>query len=245
MQSKLAAYWLKTTTALIQSGLGRALAGLWHRVVPSFPVRRNVFGVDVYFDSRDHPFVWYVGRKTLEQAENLPDTLSQFKGLFWDVGANAGIYSLWLASRGNPVVAFDISPKAISYILKSAARNGLKNITGVPRAFSVEPVSYQAPLTATAGNSLAVGTSGDTVAITYKEAAEQFGIPRLIKMDIEGHEEVFLRSAEFKQWMIENNVAWVLEVHRKEYWDLLWKDVKYVRLHPHVVYFPPAKTGRL
>ena len=242
MQSKVANFWYRTTTVLIRSGVGRVLASIWHRCMPSFPVRRKVFGLDIYFDSRDHPFVWYAARESLEEAENLPETLSKFQGLFWDVGANAGTYSLWMASRGNQVVSFDISPKAISYIRKSAERNGLKNVTGVPRAFSTEAVAYNAPQTATADNQLpSTGQNqGDTKAITYLEAAAQFGVPKLIKMDIEGHEEAFLRSAEFKKWLIDNNVAWVLELHKEAYRDLLWKDRPMVQLSQNLVFFPPT-----
>src|SRR6185369_17142539 len=120
MHSPLSRFWFKLTGVLIKSGVGVFLAKLWHRFMPSFPVKRRVFDFEMYFDSRDHPFVWYGNRNTLEEAENIPATLGKFQGLFWDVGANAGIYSLWMASRGNPVVAFDISPKAISYVMKSA-----------------------------------------------------------------------------------------------------------------------------
>jgi FkbM family methyltransferase len=210
--------------------------------MPSFPIQRRVFGLQMYFDSRDHPFAWYANREVLEQAENLPEVLAKFNGLFWDVGANAGIYSLWMASRGNQVVSFDISPKAISYILKSAARNNLKNITGVPRAFSTEPFRYQMPRTASAGNRLSVTSEGaDATAITYQEAAAQYGIPVIIKMDIEGHEDSFLRSEEFKQWVIKNKISVVMELHRKEYFDLLWKDVDYIRIHDQLVVIqPPA-----
>jgi FkbM family methyltransferase len=240
MQFRLSALWLKVANLFVWSGLGRFLAKIWHRCMPSFPVKRKIFGLDLYFDSRDHPFVWYAPRKQLEEHENLPETLSKFHGLIWDAGANAGIYSLWLASLGNQVIAFDISPKAISYIMKSAAKNGLKGVTGVPRAFSVEPLRYHVPKTAIAGNKLG-GAAGqeEAVAITYKEAAEKFGIPVLIKMDIEGHEEAFLRSKEFKQWLVQNKVALVLELHKAEFQDLLWKDVKTTELMPGRVLVQP------
>jgi FkbM family methyltransferase len=202
-----------------------------------------VFGLQIYFDSRDHPCVWYASGRMLEEAENIPETLGQFRGRFWDVGANVGFYSLWMASRGNPVVSFDISPKAISYLLKSMAKNNLKNLIGVPRAFSTEPFRYKMPQTAVGGNQLQAATGvADATAITYLEAAEKFGMPAVIKMDIEGHEEKFLRSEEFKQWIIRNRITLIMELHQKEFWNLLWPDVKQVRLSQNVVLLNPPEN---
>jgi FkbM family methyltransferase len=195
----------------------------------------------MYFDSRDHPFCWFATRENLEQGENIADALATFRGLIWDVGANAGIYSLWLASRGNKVISFDLSPKCIAYIQKSAARNGLKSIVTVARALSVEPLRYRAPQTAIAGNQLASGNNGgDVIAITFKEAAAEFGVPNAIKMDIEAHEEAFLRSKEFKDWVLTNKIKMVMELHKPEFWDLVWKDVKTTKLHPMVVLIEPG-----
>ena len=209
--------------------------------MPSFPVKRRIFGLEMYFDSRDHPFCWFATRENLEESENIADALATFKGLIWDVGANAGIYSLWLASRGNKVISFDLSPKCISYIQKSAARNGLKNIITVPRALSVEPLRYNAPQTAIAGNQLSLASSdGNVTSITFKEAAAQFGVPNAIKMDIEANEEAFLRSKEFKDWVFANKIRIVMELHKLEFWDLVWKNAKTTNLHPMVVLIEPV-----
>ncbi len=257
MLSRPSQLWFKFSSYIISCGLGRFLAGLWHKLMPCFPVRRTIFGLQVYFDSRDHPFVWYVNRHLLEEAENLPQTLGKYSGRFWDCGCNAGIYSLWMASRGNPVVSFDMSPKAISYVLKSAAKNKLTNLTGIPRAFSTESFQYETPQTAIAGNRLksndaAVSavtiasygattgtTSSMTAAITYLEAAEKYGMPTVIKMDIEGHEEQFLKSAEFKQWIIGNKITLIMELHDDRFWQMLWPEVKQTKLSQNMVVLNP------
>lgn len=242
MQSKASTIWLKTTSAFVQSGVGRFLAGLWHKLMPSFPVRRRIFDFVIYFDSRDHPWAWYADRGTLEQGDNFADTLAQYRGTFWDLGANAGIYSLRAASLGyQRVVAFDISPKCISYVMKSAQKNGFNQITGVARAISIETVTYQPPTTGAANNSLAIADRTGTIkSITYAEAANEYGVPNLIKMDIETHEEAFLRSIEFKDWIVANNVALVVEIHKKEFWDLLWSDVPNTRLSENLVLIQPV-----
>lgn len=245
MQSKASTIWLKATSSFVQSGFGRLLAGLWHKLMPSFPVKRRAFDFVIYFDSRDHPWAWYADRGTLEQGDNFADTLAKYRGTFWDLGANAGIYSLRAASLGyQRVVAFDISPKCIRYVLKSAKKNGYANIVGVARAISVETVTYQPPTTGNANNSLAIADkNGGVKSITYLEAAAEYGIPTLIKMDIEAHEEAFLRSMDFKQWIVANKVALVIELHKAEFWDLLWKDVPMTRLSENLVLVQPEGAG--
>lgn len=241
MQSKVSAVWLKTTNAFVLSNVGRWLARLWHKVMPSFPVRRRVFDFHIYYDSRDNPWVWYSDRGALEQGDNFADTLARFRGVFWDLGTNVGIYALRAASLGyTRVVAFDISPKCISYVIKSARKNGFANVVGVARAISVETITYQPPATGAANNSLAIADRAGTVkSITYLEAAAEYGIPNLIKMDIEAHEEAFLRSMEFKNWIVTNKVALVVELHKKEFWDLLWTDVPNTRLSENLVLIRP------
>ena len=242
----VSAIWLKFCNRCITSSLGRVLSRLWHSAMPSFPVRRRIFDLEIYFDSRDHPFVWFSPRKSMEEVENVPALLSKFQGRFWDVGTNAGIYALWMAARGNPVVAFDISPKCISYVMKSAAHNGLKNVTGVARAFSTEPFQYQMPQTAIASNKLQTGSnSTDAVAITYQEAAAQFGIPKVIKMDIEGHEEVFLRSKEFKQWLVDNGISLFLEIHKEAFREMLWKDMDCSWISQNMAFIQPRSSAEM
>jgi hypothetical protein len=59
-------------------------------------------------------------------------------------------------------------------------------------------------------------------------------------MDIEGHEEVFLRSAAFKEWLVRNQVNLVVELHRPEFWDLVWKELPSRHLQDNRVLIGPA-----
>ncbi|MBX7156821.1 MAG: FkbM family methyltransferase [Verrucomicrobiae bacterium] len=215
------------------------IAKIWRYIMPSFLVKRRVFGLKMCFDSRDHPFFWYTTTEFFEQLENVPAIFNSFHGIFWDVGCNVGIYSLRAASLGHRVIAFDISPKAAALVEKSAQLNQLQDkITVVPRAFSLEPIPYVAPKTAIAGNQLnAQKEIANAMSISYLEAANQYGIPKLLKMDIEGFEEHFLKSSEFKKWIIDHKIIFILELHKKEFWDLLWKDVPMIQLSSHVVKF--------
>lgn len=191
--------------------------------MPRFTVRRKVFGLTLRFDSNDHPFVFHASRRQLEQGEGLHTILPRYPGMFWDVGANAGIYSLFMASLGNRVIAFDCSPKACDLINASAKDNALE-IRTVANAFSYTHFAYPIPMTASPGNSahpkweLGVPLANS---ITYLDAAAKFGIPDLIKMDIEGHEEGFLTSPAFAQWLQANQIALVIELHKPSFHQLL------------------------
>jgi FkbM family methyltransferase len=53
-----------------------------------------------------------------------------------DVGANIGMYSLFMAKRSNQVIAFEPQVEAMSRLKSSITANGLSNITIVPKAIS-------------------------------------------------------------------------------------------------------------
>jgi FkbM family methyltransferase len=158
--------------------------------------------------------------------EPIFDVIPKPPGRIWDVGSNVGIFSLKAAQMGHAVVAFDISGKALR-LLKRAADSNRFSVTAVPRAFSVETFSYRAPDSCMADNRVAAaGTEAPERSITYLEAAESLGgTPQLIKMDIEGGEEAFLDSADFRKWLLSNRIAWVVELHRPEFVKKLWRDV--------------------
>ena len=209
--------------------LARVCSRLWFKCVPSFPIKRRAFGLICYFDSRDTVHYWLMSKGALE-SEKIVEVLGSGSGLAWDVGCNIGIYSLLMASRGRPVVAFDLSQKAVDFVKKSAKANGFKNITAVARGLSVSPVKYSVPDTARLGNR--IEGEGECRALTFEEAAKLYGVPSLIKMDIEGHEEVFLKSPAFKEWMLRNRIKWVLEIHDPEFKKLFWADVTVEELEP-------------
>ena len=53
--------------------------------------------------------------------------------------------------------------------------------------------------------------------MTYPEAAQQFGVPNVIKMDIEGQEIEFLGDAGFMSFVKSNNIRLIVEFHDDEY----------------------------
>jgi len=215
--------------AFRRSKLGTSFARLWHRFAPAFKVRKKVFGLTVYLDFRDNAVWWARSADQIERDEKVFDFLTSFKGTIWDVGSNVGIVSLRAASLGHRVIAFDISRKALGLLEASARANGL-NITTVPRAFSTRSFSYDGPGSSDTENAIRESTAGKERSITFLEAAAQYPLPDLLKMDIEGGENDFIGSEEFKQWILQNNIAWVVEFHAPDFRTKLWKDCKFVQV---------------
>ncbi|MEM7397140.1 MAG: FkbM family methyltransferase, partial [Verrucomicrobiota bacterium] len=61
--------------------------------------------------------------------------------------------------------------------------------------------------------------------ISWREAAAQYGIPDLLKMDVEGYEAAFLQSEPFLNWLRRNRIVWILEVHQPELRNLFPADM--------------------
>ena len=121
------------------------------------------------------------------------------------------------------MTAFDISRKALDLLRKSAIKNNL-TIETVNRAFSTHSFSYKPPKSADTENAVHSSVSGSERSITFLEAAELFPLPNLLKMDIEGGEEEFLDCPEFKEWLRDNAILWVVEFHSPTFTKKLWND---------------------
>jgi hypothetical protein len=117
-------------------------------------------------------------------------------GLAFDVGANVGYESLVLASLGaTSVVSFEPDPDALAKLRSNIAENPdmADRITVVPEAVGAEP------------------GSGIT---TVDAAAERFGVPDVLKIDVDGAELDVLHGA--RKTLVDRHPHLVLEVHSAE-----------------------------
>jgi FkbM family methyltransferase len=120
--------------------------------------------------------------------------------IFYDVGANVGIYSL-LASmlvQHGKVFAFEPLPRNIRFIGEHLRLNRVKNVEVIPTAisdengvaqFEAEETGYMGHLTSGAGISV------QTAALDSLVQAGRIPPPNYIKMDVEGAETMALRGA--------------------------------------------------
>lgn len=229
---------------LRQSGLGASLAKAWQRLAPPLTVTRRFYGVKVCVDLRDHAIWWASAARRVEESEGFDRMLLGVKGNVWDVGCNVGVFTLYAASIGNKVTAFDISPKAIGLLKKSVARNGF-DVNIVAQAFAVRTFRYTPPDNADTRNRPTEGDAGaQHTSITFQEAEQRFGTPAFIKLDVEYAEVEFLKSAEFREWIRSKKIPLLVELHELQFWDLVWSDVPHVRFTDYHVLFNPTPELR-
>ena len=193
------------------------LARWWYRHAPSFPGKRKFYNITIYYDFRDNPSFWMASRKRLESFESLVEFIPCKPCRVWDVGCNVGYFSILCAKQGHQVVGFDLSAKALRLLHRGAQANGV-DVTTVAQALTSKKTFYTPPLSANVRNKIVEPKGTFTKeSITYLEAAERFGLPQLIKMDIEGSETEFFESQLFNQWLIQNHIAWIVELHHPDY----------------------------
>jgi FkbM family methyltransferase len=236
----IATPFYKIAWAVRQGPLGEGLANAWHKLAPSMDIWKKIYGFDVCLDLRDSLIWWAVDPIGIKEAEGFHTMLSGVKGNVWDVGCNVGVFSLYAASQGNRVISFDISPKAIRLLEKSAQRNKL-SVTPIARAFAVESFKYTPPADADTRNRPGAAANQETVtSMTFTEAEAQFGRPDFIKLDIEHAEVDFLKSTKFRDWIKTNRIPMIVEMHEKSYWDLVWPDVPHCDFDSGHVFFNPS-----
>ncbi len=219
-------------TAIKTGPARRTLAGLWHRLAPAVTVSRTVWDLRVCFDLRDNIDDLTRSRAALEGREpDMQHVLRRVPGPVWDVGCNIGLFTFAALRTGHPVVAFDMSEKAVGLLARTVRRNGL-DVTAVARALTVAPMTYSLPRTSYKGNRMAARDGVMRESLTVDDAVRCYGTPRLLKMDIEGGERAFFESEAFRNWILTEDIAWLVELHPQYGGTLEWPDVPHLRL-PH------------
>jgi FkbM family methyltransferase len=140
--------------------------------------------------------------------------------VFFDVGANAGFFTLLAASRIGPAgkcVAFDPDENNIATIQRQCSLNGLSSVLAIGEAISD---SAGTAWFARAHRGAATGHLGDrgvkeesfeVATTTLDAAALTYGMPDFIKMDIEGAEGSALRGA--GMLLRQRRSTWLIEIH--------------------------------
>ena len=170
---------------------------------------------------RHHRYVngYWTGHYELPTQEAIARELRQ-GDVFWDVGANAGFFSL-LACRivgpaGN-VVSFDPDPRNCQSMQEACALNDLRNWSIVPQAISSDPgmVSFCYNEQGDSFGHLGkLGGGNDCIeveATTLDRAVKAFRPPQVIKMDIEGAEGLAMIGSSHMLNSI--RPTWIIELH--------------------------------
>ena len=140
---------------------------------------------------------------------------------FYDIGANAGFFSLVARAKIGPegrCISVDPDPWNCRTIRQQAELNGFSNCSVFEAAVSDHSGTGQLALSAPGDSEAKLDTSGgggtDQLAvqlITLDELCRQYHAPNVIKIDIEGAEVAALRGAQKLLW--ETRPTWIIEVH--------------------------------
>jgi FkbM family methyltransferase len=138
-----------------------------------------------------------------------PDTV------FFDLGANAGYYSVIAAPRCRQVYAFEPLPESLGYLRRHIALNQLANCTAIEAAAGDfdGPVHFSKSFTKYEGQ---ISDDGElsVVSVRLDTFCQTHPAPDLLKIDVEGAELAVLRGAE--QLLIERRPAIFLATHSNE-----------------------------
>jgi FkbM family methyltransferase len=173
---------------------------------------------------RHHRYVngYWLGQYELAIQESLRRLLRPGH-TFYDVGANAGFFTLVASRLVGPrgrCIAFDPLPENHESVVEQIGLNGLSNCHSVPYAVGAcemqAAVCFEHPGASTAH--LGTPTGGErhveTRVITLDTARHQYGPPHVIKLDIEGAEAAALRGA--TRLLHQVRPTWLIELHGPE-----------------------------
>jgi FkbM family methyltransferase len=141
-------------------------------------------------------------------------------GVFADVGAHLGYYTVRMANKCGRVVAFEPNPKSRAKLLKNIELNGLRNVTVLP--YACGEARYRAKLyPAGSGSTLLEGfVSAEPIEVEVVPLDETLDRVDLAKIDVEGYEWNVLQGA---RRLIETcRPVLVIEHHDFRYYGTSW-----------------------
>lgn len=181
------------------------------RILPLFdqPIFIDMHGVSWKVRVRRMRHMTYV----VDNRAMEPGTVAIFRtvqdlhkpGVFWDIGANVGFYS-WLLMSADPelhAVLFEPDPDNIELVNATIARGRLENVQLVAKAASTEQGTARFVMDPESGTtshleSGGTGVKGAVVTVettTLDDELARLAPPDLIKIDVEGAEDMVLAGA--------------------------------------------------
>lgn len=115
----------------------------------------------------------------------------------YDIGAQAGFYTLIfsrLTGQSGRVIAFEPSPRELSFLLRHVAMNHLENVTVITSAVSTQ-IGIAAFSTDRGATMNAIVDCNSLMVSTIALDSADLPPPSLIKIDVEGAESMVLEGA--------------------------------------------------
>lgn len=164
----------------------------------------SIKGIQVVFSSPNRDTVKRNIQRFKSEKEVIMDLIQEVSedDVVYDIGANTGIYTLFLSNKCSKVVAFEPYPPNVSLLKKDILRNDAKNVEVYKIALSDsnDAVSFNLPDEKDIGYgsaSINVQDTKETVKIpTYSGdkliAEKELPNPTILKIDVEGAEPLVI-----------------------------------------------------
>lgn len=141
----------------------------------------------------------------------------------WDVGAHAGATAYFFSKMVGPagrVYAFEPDDLAYSYLLRNIELHNLQNVVPIKRALAGKSGTALFSMDGTLGAGLAGFTQcankqcmRQVEALSLADACLEYGLPALVKMDIEGAEGDVIASA--ASFLRDNPIPFAIETEHR------------------------------
>ena len=171
--------------------------------------------------------------ETLRWIDSFPDS-----SIVWDIGANVGIYSIYAATKGHQVLAFEPSAFNLEFLVRNISLNSVgEMVTVLPFPLSDHSqISWMHIGNSSWGGSMSsfekeIGWDGKpmiqkdlsyrTFSLTIDQAVKELGLPNpdFIKLDVDGIEQFILMGgsgvlSSVKSILVEVNDEFYEQVHQ-------------------------------
>lgn len=174
------------------NGAKKARATYW-RYQRSKMVRSGQGSVEVWIDSfSTYVEVSYFERNEMKELEDLLREIQE-TDVFFDVGANIGLYSLFIADYAEEVYAFEPHPSNAHQLYRNSLLNDKKlNIMLCGLSDSSGYASLSSPKNADVDGQVSLSSPGDSPLMTRTESVSSIldytRTPDVVKIDVEGAE---------------------------------------------------------
>jgi FkbM family methyltransferase len=169
----------------------------------------DVIGVRVFATGRWELTSLDAVRTLLEMPHKIGEGRAIKRGLFIDIGANIGLYSIALSKYFDRIVAFEANPVTFKVLEANLALSGTQNVQSFCQGVSSQRqrTRLYTPVNGNLGwgtldtNRHVAGTATETMidVDSLDRMAEKNGFEKdpvsLVKIDVEGHEAEVLRGA--------------------------------------------------
>jgi FkbM family methyltransferase len=170
-------------------------------------------------------------------------------GVFWDIGANYGLMSLYVDRHfaGQVrTIAFEPSPAVLDVLRRNVAANACRNLriepiclsdrSGSTVFFTSPDNSWNATLIESFAESSGETARIEVTASTIDECVQRLPVPTAIKIDVEGAEPLVIRGGE--SFLRKSNVPIVAEYNVQAIRDFGWTPEQYLDLYRDLDYRP-------